>query len=84
MTHIILVLSPMLNYLPNETRKFNFCTSIYLSIKLHGIVIATLRVCLNFEKLKGKKKILKVTFFLLFGLRKVKRKKIEKKNVRTT
>jgi len=34
-----------------------------------------LRVCLDFEKLVGKKKIEKVTFFLLFDLKKVKRKK---------
>jgi len=37
---------------------------------------------LDLEKLEGKKKIWKVTFFPLFGLRKVKRKKIERKNVR--
>jgi len=32
-------------------------------------------VYLDLEKLEGKKKILKVTFFPLFSLRKVKRKK---------
>jgi len=37
---------------------------------------------LNLEKLKKDKKFYKVTFFLLFGLKKVKRKKMERKNAR--
>ena len=46
----------------------------------------TLRVCLDVEKLEGKKKFWKVVFvFSVFGLRKVKRKKkIERKVVRQT
>ena len=42
------------------------------------------RVCLDLEKLKGKKKICKAIFFLLFSLRKSKGKKMERKNVRKT
>jgi len=39
---------------------------------------------LDLGKLEGKKKDLKVVFFPLFDLRKVKRKKIERKVVRKT
>ena len=37
---------------------------------------------LGLEKLERKKKVWKVIFFSMFGLRKVKRKKIERKNGR--
>jgi len=40
------------------------------------------RVYLGLEKLERKKKVWKVIFFSMFGLRKVKRKKIERKNGR--
>jgi len=41
-------------------------------------------VYLDLVKLEGKKKIWKVIFFPLFDLRKVKRKKIERKDIRKT
>ena len=49
-------------------------------MEIYGKKSLFLRVCLDLGKLKGKKKIRKVTFFPLFGLRKVKKEKnIEEK-----
>ena len=50
----------------------------------HKILHQTFKMCLNLEKLEEKKKIWKVTFFSWFDLSKVKKKKIERKNVRKT
>jgi len=56
---------------------------IFRGSRCHTLKVSTssFRLCLDLEKLKEKKKYLEF-FFLLFGLRKVKRKKNEEESRR--
>ena len=55
-----------------------------LCIPLSVLIDVPLKVCLDLGKMEGKKKMWKVTFFPLFDLREIQKKKIEKKIVRKT